>query len=83
MRDGQPGKAGGLLVDYCRRAGIDAVIRGVRSGRDLEHELPMAHMNRELAGIETFFLAAEPDQTHLSSTLVTVLDRVSLVAKRM
>ena len=72
---------GGLLVDYCRRAGIDAVIRGVRSGRDLEHELPMAHMNRELAGVETFFLAAEPDQAHISSTLVTAIGRESLVAK--
>jgi pantetheine-phosphate adenylyltransferase len=72
---------GGLLVDYCRRAGIDAVIRGVRSGRDLEHELPMAHMNRELAGIETFFLAADPDQAHISSTLVTTIGRESLAAK--
>ncbi|GAA2033966.1 hypothetical protein GCM10009839_38100 [Catenulispora yoronensis] len=64
---------GGLLVDYCRRAGIDVVIRGVRDGRDLEHETPMAHMNRVLAGVETLFIAAEPGQAHISSTLVTAL----------
>ena len=62
---------GGLLVDYCRRAGIDVVIRGVRDGHDLEHELPMAHMNHELAGIDTVFIAAEPTKAHISSTLVT------------
>lgn len=74
---------GGLLVDYCRRADVDAVVRGVRNGRDLEHELPMAHMNRQLTGVETFFLAAEPDQAHVSSTLVTAVGQESSAANRM
>ena len=69
--------AGGLLVDYCRAycraAGIDVVVRGIRDGRDLDHEMSMAHMNRELSGIETFFIAADPEQAHLSSTLVTAM----------
>ncbi|MFJ7903901.1 pantetheine-phosphate adenylyltransferase [Streptomyces sp. NPDC096198] len=29
---------GGLLVDYCRQAGIDVVIRGVRNTHDLDYE---------------------------------------------
>ncbi|MFD8733546.1 pantetheine-phosphate adenylyltransferase [Streptomyces sp. NPDC059618] len=62
---------GGLLVDYCRRARIDVVVRGVRGARDLDHELPMARMNHELAGVETLFLAADPALAHISSTLVT------------
>ncbi|MFF9402906.1 pantetheine-phosphate adenylyltransferase [Streptomyces sp. NPDC014744] len=45
---------GGLLVDYCRRVGIDVVIRGVRGVPDLDYEMPMARMNHELAGVETF-----------------------------
>lgn len=73
----------GLLVDYCRRAGIDVVIRGVRDGRDLEHELPMAHMNRELAGVETVFVAADPDQAHISSTLVTAVSGQDRTAEPM
>ncbi|MEW2050631.1 pantetheine-phosphate adenylyltransferase [Streptomyces sp. NPDC005476] len=71
---------GGLLVDYCRRAGIDVVVRGVRGVRDLDHEMPMARMNHELAGVETFFIAADPALAHISSTLVTTMsqqDRVS------
>ncbi|SNT32945.1 Phosphopantetheine adenylyltransferase [Streptosporangium subroseum] len=67
--------AGGLLADYCRRGGIDVVIRGVRNVRDLDYEMPMAHMNHELAGVETFFIAADPAQAHISSTLVTAMSR--------
>jgi pantetheine-phosphate adenylyltransferase len=66
---------GGLLVDYCRRAGIGAVIRGVRNLRDLDYELPMALVNRELSGVETVFVAADPERAHISSTLVTAVDR--------
>ncbi|MCX5111447.1 pantetheine-phosphate adenylyltransferase [Streptomyces sp. NBC_00378] len=70
---------GGLLVGYCRRGGIDVVIRGVRGVSDLDYEMPMARMNHELAGVETFFIAADPDLAHVSSTHVTAmrqLDRV-------
>jgi pantetheine-phosphate adenylyltransferase len=71
---------GGLLVDYCCRNGVDVVIRGVRSGRDLDHEVPMARMNQELAGVETVFLAADPDRAHISSTLVTATGRLDFRA---
>ncbi|MFE7617202.1 pantetheine-phosphate adenylyltransferase [Streptomyces sp. NPDC057496] len=66
---------GGLLVDYCRRAGIDVVIRGIRDVHDLEYEIPMARMNRELAGFETLFIAADPALAHVSSSLVTEMGR--------
>jgi pantetheine-phosphate adenylyltransferase len=64
----------GLLVDYCRRVGIDVVIRGVRNGHDLDYEMSMAHMNHELGGVETVFIAADPAQSYMSSTLVTAVD---------
>ncbi|MFD8020803.1 pantetheine-phosphate adenylyltransferase [Streptomyces lavendulae] len=66
---------GGLLVDYCRRAGIDVVIRGVRGGQDLDYEMPMARMNHELAGVETLFISADPALAHISSTLVTSMSQ--------
>lgn len=62
---------GGLLVDYCRRVGIDVVIRGVRGVHDLDYEMPMARMNHELAGVETLLIPADPALAHISSTLVT------------
>ncbi|MFI9815945.1 pantetheine-phosphate adenylyltransferase [Saccharothrix variisporea] len=66
---------GRLLVDYCREARIDVVVRGVRTPVDLEHELPMAHMNLHLAGIETLLLPADRAHAHISSTLVAETTR--------
>ncbi|TXJ74506.1 pantetheine-phosphate adenylyltransferase [Streptomyces lavendulae] len=66
---------GGLLVDYCREAGIDVVVRGVRDAKDLDYEMPMARMNHELAGVETFFIPAHPALAHVSSSLVTAMGR--------
>lgn len=62
--------AGGLLVDYCRRVGAQAVVKGLRSGTDFAYERPMALMNRQLSGVETMFLPAEPRFEHVSSSLV-------------
>jgi len=62
--------AGRLLVDYCRGAGIGVIVRGVRTPRDLEHELPMAQTNRHLSGIETLLIPTDPAQAHISSTLI-------------
>ncbi|GAA5037480.1 hypothetical protein GCM10023335_85600 [Streptomyces siamensis] len=72
----------GLLVDYCSRVGIDVVVRGVRGVPDLDHEMPMARMNRELAGVETFFIAADPALAHISSTLVTTMSQQDRVPDR-
>lgn len=61
---------GGLLVDYCRRVGAAAVVKGLRGGTDFAYELPMALMNRHLTGLETVFLPADPRFEHVSSSLV-------------
>jgi pantetheine-phosphate adenylyltransferase len=61
---------GGLLVDYCRRIGAVAVVKGLRSGTDFAYELPMALMNRHLTGLETVFLPGSPQFEHVSSSLV-------------
>jgi len=60
----------GLLVDYCRRIGAAAVVKGLRSGTDFAYELPMALMNRHLTGLETVFLPGDPRFEHVSSSLV-------------
>ena len=60
----------GLLADYCRGRGASAIIKGLRNGSDLDAELPMALLNRDLGGPETVFLAAAPGHAHLSSSLV-------------
>lgn len=60
----------GLLVDYCRKVGAQALVKGVRSNADLDYELPMARVNRDLAGVETIFMPADPAQGFVSSSLV-------------
>jgi pantetheine-phosphate adenylyltransferase len=61
----------GLLVHYAANKGACAIIRGLRSGGDLDYEKPMASMNAHLApGIDTVFLAASNRYAHISSTLV-------------
>ncbi len=64
------GVDGGLLVDFCRRVGAVAIVKGLRGGTDFAYELPMALMNRHLAGVETVFLPGEPTLEHVSSSLV-------------
>jgi len=61
---------GGLLVDYCRMIGAKALVKGVRTNVDLDYELPMAQVNRDLAGVETVFIPADPIHGHISSSLV-------------
>lgn len=67
--------AGGLLVDYCRRIGAGAVVKGLRGGTDVTYELPMALMNRHLSGLETVFLPGNPRFEHVSSSLVKEVAR--------
>ena len=65
----------GLLVDYCRRNGIDAIVKGLRAVSDFEYELQMAQMNAGLAGIDTVFIPASPEHSFLSSSLVKQVAR--------
>jgi len=60
----------GLLTDYAKQLGANVMIKGFRTGVDIEYELPMARVNRDLSGIETVFLPSDPANTHISSSLV-------------
>jgi len=60
----------GLLVDKAKALGATAIVKGFRTSADLDYELPMAQVNRDLTGIETVFLAAEPEYGYVSSSLV-------------
>jgi len=60
----------GLLTTYAKQLGATVMIKGFRTGVDIEYELPMARVNRDLTGIETVFLPSDPGNTHISSSLV-------------
>ncbi len=60
----------GLLVDLVREVGASAVVKGLRSGADLDAEHAMALMNRHLSGVETVFVLGDPELAHVASSLV-------------
>ena len=65
---------GGLLADLARELGVSVVIRGVRGMADLENEMMMARVNRQLnPGLETFFLPASPQAEQISASMVRQL----------
>lgn len=59
----------GLISDYARQHGGDAILRGLRATSDFENEFLMANMNRELNGeIETYFLVTDKNLFFVSSS---------------
>ena len=61
----------GLAVEFARSVGARFIVRGLRSGTDLDYESPMAAMNATMAPeIETIFLVAAPAFAHIASSLV-------------
>ena len=68
---------GGLLMDFARREGASAVVRGLRAVSDFEFEFQMALMNRKLEPeIETIFLMPAEKYTYLSSRIVKEIARL-------
>lgn len=66
----------GLLVDYARQAGAQAVIRGLRAVSDFEYELQMALVNRKLdEHMITVFLMPHEKYSYLNSSIVKELAR--------
>jgi len=60
----------GLVVEYARRRGAVALVKGLRAVSDFEREVQMALMNRRLAEeVHTIFLVTHPDYAFLSSSL--------------
>jgi pantetheine-phosphate adenylyltransferase len=65
----------GLLVDFAREKGADAIVKGLRAVTDFDYELQMAQMNHKLSGIDTFFMTTNPQWSFLSSSLVREVAR--------
>lgn len=60
----------GLLVDYCTKNAISAVVKGLRVATDFDYEIQMSQMNHKIAEVETLFLTTNPQHSYISSTLV-------------
>jgi len=65
----------GLLADYAKTKGIQAIIRGVRGPEDLAKEMPYAIWNGQLSqglaqSLETLYFTAKPTLIHISSSII-------------
>ena len=61
----------GLVVEYARRRGASALLRGLRGPADFEYEFKMATANRQLdPAIQSVFLMTDSRRLHISSGLV-------------
>ncbi len=60
-----------LTAHYCRRIGARYLLRGLRNASDFDYEKTISQLNHIVGeGIETVFLIAQPEYTHISSTIV-------------
>ncbi len=60
----------GLITEYCTQVGATLIVKGLRQNGDYEAELGMALVNRQLSGVETMFIPADPIREHISSSIV-------------
>ncbi len=67
----------GLLVDYARSRGAQAIVRGLRALSDFEYEYQMALMNRRLGpDIEMVYMMPSEAYSYVSSRLVKEVARL-------
>jgi len=65
-----------LLVAFCRKKGVRAVVRGLRAYSDFEYEFQMALTNRQLAPeVETLFLMPSEEHSYITASTVREVAR--------
>jgi pantetheine-phosphate adenylyltransferase len=66
--------AEGLLVEFARAKGAQAIVKGLRPIQDFEYEWQMGMVNMQLNdAIETYFLMSRNEYSYLSSSIVREL----------
>ena len=65
-----------LVAEYCRKHGINVLVKGLRAVSDFEYEFQIAMVNKKIyPQLDTLFLTANEKYTYLSSTVVKELAR--------
>ena len=60
----------GLLIDFCHKLGVNAILRGLRDSLDFEGEIKVAQGLRVLdPRVETLFMGCDPRYSYLSSSM--------------
>ncbi|MGA1582111.1 MAG: pantetheine-phosphate adenylyltransferase [Saprospiraceae bacterium] len=60
-----------LTAHYCRKINAEYLLRGLRNASDFDYEKTISQLNHIVGeGLETVFLIAQPEYSHISSTIV-------------
>jgi len=59
-----------LTVEFCKEVGASHIVRGLRNSNDFEYEQAIAHMNFDIAGIDTVFFLTEQKYNAISSSII-------------
>lgn len=65
----------GLVADFCKKRGIDVIVKGLRNANDFNYENPMSQMNRQIGAPPTVYVGCEPELMHISSSMVKEIAR--------
>lgn len=66
----------GLLIEFARAQGVDAIVRGLRVNSDFDYEFQLALMNRDIDPyIESVFLMTSGRYIFLSSSIIKEVKR--------
>lgn len=63
----------GLTTDAATSAGATCLLRGLRDEQDFAYEKNIADVNRNISGLETVFILADPKLAWVSSSVVREL----------
>lgn len=72
----------GLAMDFAKAENARYIVKGVRTAKDFEYEREQADFNRELGGIETILLYAEPALASVSSSALRELQHFGMDISR-
>lgn len=59
-----------LTVNFCKEVDAQFIIRGLRDSKDFQYEKSIAHMNKEISGIETVFFLTEQKYSAINSSII-------------
>lgn len=66
-----------LTVEFAKRKGAVAIVRGIRAVSDFEAEFDMALMNRKMAPhLESVFLMTNPEHLYISASRIREVSRL-------
>lgn len=65
----------GLTAAFCKEENAQFILRGLRNTTDFTYEQIIAQANEKVNGVDSVFLIASPEYSHISSSIVRDIAR--------